>query len=415
MAYSGKLFRTIVRLPHPLPVYSGQKISLHGPNSETGVSERTFLQFYEGHSDIGQADIQFNSIRDVLKLESLISDDDTPPTTGIQYRYTVVDAITTMPSPAVEVRSHDARNIPTEHDPINRVVSAIALVARAYLLATKYRVHIPSYEDLPEFLPVWTADVETEDWSILDFRRLDWSGSIVLLETLTRSPDWSNPELKDGGDRELEEAAQFFAHQIESGDPLSLSLEWAMRSKYAMNVRGNYYDAVSNSITFVESFAVAIATCLMWEEQFVTPNSITPEYAAQFFQYETRGSVVERVLQPRLGGDWTSRQSPWSAWKSSARPLRHRIVHAGYSPARSEADSAVEKSLSVQSWILDLLSNKLRKFPRTSWITMGQEGLIGRGRWTRFIREFIDEHAGREVNWRTDYIGWHRELMDHVN
>ncbi|MEX6465491.1 hypothetical protein AB6N35_14305 [Dietzia cinnamea] len=413
MTYSGKLFRTIVRLPYPLPVYSGQKVSLYSTGAETGVSEPTFLQFHEGRSNTGQADIQFNSIRDLLEHESLISNSDMPPSSGIQYRYTIVDAITTMPTPRVEYTSQHARNVPSEYDPINRIVSGIALVSRAYLLATKARVHIASYEDLPEFLPVWIADFETEDWSKLDFRKLDWSGSVVLLETLTFSPDWSNPELEDGGDRELEEAAKFFAHQIESGDPLSLSLEWAMRSKYAMNAQGNYYDAVSNSITFVESFTVAIATCLLWEEQFATDKSITPEEAAGYFQYETRGSIVERVLQPRLGGDWTSVRSPWSEWKSSARPLRHRIVHAGYSPARAEADHAVDTSLSVQSWILDLLSKKLRKFPRTSWMTMGQEGLSSRGEWTRFIQEFIDERAGKESNWKTEYIKWHHDVMSY--
>lgn len=403
-----------MRLPHPLPVYNRQKISLQTPGAETGTHNHTFLQFHEGHSDTGPADIQFNSVHDLLKHESLIPDIDTSFTSGIQYRYTIVDAITTMPLTAVETSSDDARNIPAEYDPINRVVSALGLVSRAYLMATRARVHIPSYEDLPELLPVWIADVETEDWFTLDFRSLDWSGSIVLLETMTRSPEWSNPELKGGGDRNTEELAKFFAQQIESGDPLSLSLEWAMRSKYAMNVQGNYYDAVSNSITFVESFTVAIAKCLLWEEQFVTPGSITPKHAANYFQFETRGSIVERVLQPRLGGDWTSQHSPWTEWKASARPLRHRIVHAGYSPSRSEADYAVGQSLSIQTWILDLLSNKLRQFPRSSWMTMGQEGLTERGKWTRFIREFIDERAGNEVNWRADYIKWHRGLIGNV-
>lgn len=410
------LLRLIVRLPSPLPVYNGMEIKLP-TETNAGHNNCVLLRFIEGRTDYGDHEQQSSSLLHYLQLVGLSPEGAGEFNTGVEYRYTIVDAITAfgLSGDSSTLQEYeDARDFPPEVDPINRIVDAIARVSRAFRLATKTRVHVLTYEDLPSVLRVWESSCNSSDWTQLDTSSMDWSVSVLLLENLTYSPDWVDPALSEGGDKTLAAIARHFSDLIDLRDPLALSLEWAVRAKHSLYVRGQYFDATTNAITFVESFVTAFATCLLWEENFKDPKSSTPEDAASFFSFESRSNIVENVLQPRIGGDWSSDNSVWTTWKRGARQLRHRIVHTGYTPTRREASAAVADSMFVQEWILSRASEQLRNYPRTCLITMGDTGLKSRDKWTRFIVNFHEQHASTEPDWRKSHADWHNKVMSLV-
>src|SRR4030095_14628537 len=84
-----------------------------------------------------------------------------------------------------------------------------------------------------------------------------------------------------------------------------------------------------------ESLLTEVQLHLMWEEKR------TPEEVANSW-IESLDTRIRTEFHTRLGGNWDPTASgPIGRWNSSVSALRHRVVHAGYTPSFEEAKDAI--------------------------------------------------------------------------
>ena len=85
--------------------------------------------------------------------------------------------------------------------------------------------------------------------------------------------------------------------------------------------------------------------------------------------------------QSRLGQSWDTGnlKSPIGYWHAEVTVLRHRIIHGGYQPTRSEAVQALDATDGAVGHAKDQLFKRRQKYPRTSAMLFALEGLKERG------------------------------------
>jgi hypothetical protein len=120
---------------------------------------------------------------------------------------------------------------------------------------------------------------------------------------------------------------------------------------------------------------------------------------------------MRREFPKRLGGNW-SFASPGALreWLVGTVRIRNRVVHAGYEPTRLQTESAIQRVLDLQTFLLDALANRRARYPRTVLMTLAQEGLERRDLWNGQIRAFAKEQAPADASWRASWKAW-RDAM----
>ncbi len=87
------------------------------------------------------------------------------------------------------------------------------------------------------------------------------------------------------------------------------------------------------------------------------------------------------------------------------------MVHGGYRPRRTEAAAAVRAVLGFEKHIYDRLVVRRNEYPRSTLMTVAEQGLRKRDLWGGQIRRFAEEVAPTEPPWRESNRTWRDRMV----
>ncbi|MBW3590068.1 MAG: hypothetical protein KY429_11690 [Actinobacteria bacterium] len=277
-------------------------------------------------------------------------------------------------------------------------ISILREFQRSYALVRKRPLTLVSRQRLP--------------FSVLGLRRIandedQWPEALSVyfvsmnVHSITRDEDFTDADFQ-----RLESALNVQSR----GAVFTLYADLSREAKVALELNGEYRQAVILAATATEVALDSLLCHLMWEEVK------RPEEAAALFD-QSRGFIsrAKSHLSPRLGGNWSLTGAGQVAlWHSNLFLLRHRIMHAGYEPTSEEATAALNDGLgTLDSFIAERLSEPtaIAKYPRTAMAVLGKQGLEQRSRWNSVLEQLADDP--NEPNWIEAFGRW-RLTMDEL-
>lgn len=185
-------------------------------------------------------------------------------------------------------------------------------------------------------------------------------------------------------------------------DPFTLFIERSRAARRFLEVEGDYSSSIIAVQTSVEILANSLILFLAWERG-VSRKETLKWFAAPF----SMNRRISTHLQPILGGNWTNPADNNVLDKIKyVSDLRNRIVHAGIPPSESEAKKASEFGGDFEHFVKSRLAAKMKSFPRTTLLLLGEPGLKKRGYWTRWIQTWIKNNASLEDDWLETFNAW---------
>jgi hypothetical protein len=195
-------------------------------------------------------------------------------------------------------------------------------------------------------------------------------------------------------DRHMEEFS-YRMMEIRRRSPFITWRERLTEAYRALYTHGEYAQAVILTQTACEVFIDTLLLLLLWEE------NVPPSSAVQILE---EGKLVRRLkteMQSRLGGNWHLEGGGEIAqWFQHTSRLRNRIAHGGYLPSRLEAEKAYKAAFPLEKFTFGRLVEKRNKYPRVTLMTVAQSGLQRRGLWRGQIKNFAEQVAPTEPDWR---------------
>ena len=134
---------------------------------------------------------------------------------------------------------------------------------------------------------------------------------------------------------------------------------------------------------------------------------MTPEASAHGWP-DTLMTRVKTLYARRIGGDWDpSGRGPVGWWAREVAGVRNRVVHAGYSPSREEAERSLVVVEDLLCYICDRLvyGPNLRKYPRTASNLLNREGFERRNRYPRWLQKLQEDPS--EPQWYERFGSWY--------
>jgi len=417
------LARFVFVLPEPLPMPDGTQVQDHVgdlPDAPTSDDDPwVALTFHQVSSPYGRTKGGMDAVAKVLASEpGLVERDpeapgraDTDGLPDLEIAYTVVDATTTDVDVGGDQEPFDvAQEVPPTADPFNRCLRLVQDLARAYRVTVQGLTGLPTYERLPHPVLAFRAvgelvEVEQDGLTgiMVGVPESGWGGPQLMMLDHMNAPDPILGPLVEG---DTADQFDYWVAQIREGNPLMLALEGFLGARRALQVEGDYPGAVVLAETASEVAVDGVLAMLLWE------SGVEPEGAAGRFE---EGKVTRRVrtdLPALLGGDWRL-EGPGAAavWFRDAVRLRHRVVHGGYRPTRTEAAAAVRAVLGFERHIYDRLAARRNEYPRSTLMTVAEQGLRKRDLWGGQIRRFAEEVAPTEPPWRESYRTWRDRMV----
>lgn len=152
---------------------------------------------------------------------------------------------------------------------------------------------------------------------------------------------------------------------------------------------GDTRAAIVMAATACEAWTDLLLGCLLWEE------GLTPEEAcAEYGRYRDALERLNRLLAPRLGGNWDAKRQPaLAAWRQDVAEARNFVVHAGASPKQSTALAAIDAMYGFLRFTLDRLCAPAtrNRFPIAALLLAQRIGLEQRDGWSRRMKQAADE------------------------
>ncbi|MDP8931902.1 MAG: hypothetical protein M3O70_25865 [Actinomycetota bacterium] len=279
-------------------------------------------------------------------------------------------------------------------DVFTRCVDLLQFLSRGYRVSEGARVPELTYERLPPSVLMSWKDPTTGEF---------FGGGLLMLThfNLRGAP---GPEILD--DERLARL-RVYLDRLRAGDPLVLFSERMLNARIALWQTGDYGDAAVQAALACEVLLDAVLGLMLWEEQLVAPDE---QIAAAIFGVPLK-SRVRREYHPRLGGDWSLTDGGSVAtWDEQVARLRGRVVHRGYRPTQDEAYAAVEEaSGALLDFVKGRLAERVRTYPRTSLLLLGEPGLRRLGAWNA-IERFAQEVADTEPLWLLSYRDWRNRV-----
>lgn len=283
------------------------------------------------------------------------------------------------------------KEVSTDEDELtsafDRGLEALRAVQRAYYAETKQSIHLAAREAMPPMVPLIVTDA---DESVV---------SAELSQFLVNAGVDSDIRHTQLTPQQAENI--FVILEAEMQDRVfSTYPQWRRQAVTSFDRDGHYEATVLFAAVAAENFLNEVLGHLLWEELE------TPENAAAVFDT----SLIARVKSQyhnRIGGRWSAdADSPPTAWRKNTAALRNRVLHAGYSPSRSEADAALDGLLDLETFVADLLAKPraLSNYPRTAIALLGSPGLECRGALSRRIDELTLDR--KEVPWVETFSRW---------
>ncbi len=230
---------------------------------------------------------------------------------------------------------------------------------------------------------------------------LEWDPHISIMHSHMNVPVPPSEPLKEDDLKKLNSTLS----RVMRGDVLTAYNLHRMRARRAFSLEGEYSETVLYCQIAIEVFLDALLYLLLWEE------GADPATAAELVPTELR-SRIGGSLAPRLRGGWSLRgRGAIARWWNELRPLRNRIVHAGYVASAGEGQRALEIMHAVDTFLRRRLAERASKFPRTSLLVLGIPGLKRHERWSKRLDAVVQASASEDdwvkgaQAWRLAYDG----------
>lgn len=282
----------------------------------------------------------------------------------------------------------------------------IRSIVSGYHMITRHPITLVTRERLPHVLPVVIR-------TLVDINLSRESGSpdglpprlITVnanLWTILRPPDLQPEQM----------AALGHARARTDGEAFSAHTDLHREADVALRRHGD--TRLSTLLTGVSAEALLdeLLLHLQWE------TARTPEQAARHWKQGLLTRVKSQYA-PFLGGHWSITGSGEIAeWSAAIADLRHRVVHAAYTPSVAEARRAFSALNHLVSFLCDRLAVQrvLARFPRTALALAGVRGLDKRRAYTESVRAHQEDLD--EPPWGPTFVRWrqaHQRLRRDVD
>jgi hypothetical protein len=383
-----------IPLPEPLGLPDGYEIHGLRPPSRVDLREQpraailgpllVLHQVELEHSSSGlRVDACFRLALTQVTAPREAIDETSMPYSGLGQRLTIVEAV-------VPQRDASGDDFTVEFD---EALEAIRRLQRSVSAALQEPVRLATLRNLPYVIPMSPG-------------RLDLTG---VARTELREP-WlfrlNVHALHDEIGSSIVEAEQFVALQIASdqaarGGAFHPYAELRREGWVQRDFEGNLVLAAALAGMAGEVLLDTLLKHMLWEEE------ADPDEAAKLFEDTGFAARLRRHYHERLGGVWRETgPGPVADFQSQTAQLRHRVVHAGYEPTRSEVADSFDALWSLETFIGDRLasSRNRRNYPRTAIAWMGWEGLARRKAVTNALRRLSEDPE--EPNWVDAFAYW---------
>lgn len=409
------LTRMFFVLPEPISLPEGYQVVMttgDGAAVPRDDDPVVSLIFHQVSTQGGRSSAAMAALADVISRAPGL-----PPMAGkwvdvdLAIEWTVVEAMTSAesPDPVPDAQLDDPASWPPRADAFSRCLLAAREVVRSLRQATETPYGLPAYVRAISPVLTYTADGVKEDASaggqpvvVIRPNQDVWDGPGVML--LDHS-NFADPFRGKAFDLNAQLRFEHWHSDTGHHDPLNLWRERWIEARRAHEILGEEGQAVILANTSCEVLLDAVLALLMWDD------GCSFESAVPAFE---EGKVLRRIrteLTPRLKGNWSTDTGSVGNWYDATYRLRHRVIHAGYSPSRIEAKRALSAGIGLQRFVMDRIACRRMIYPRAALMTLGEEGLQRRGLWSGKIKRFAEEEARTEVDWRKDYSAWYREVV----
>lgn len=281
-------------------------------------------------------------------------------------------------------------------DDFEEALSAVRRLQDAYASLVQGPLLLTSLATLPPAIPMWLGRIE----NAFEMPRRLADGVFFVNKSATRFS--IAPPLLEG--ERLAEVGDALMYRGEA----STFAGYASLRREAWNQRhlhGNWRLAALVAAISGEVLLDAFLMHLHWEKGS-RPISVAQHFGVDGLSHTRR---VLSQYTSLLGGRWRDDGTgAVGLYLENVVRLRHRIVHGGLDPSLDEADRALEAMIALESYLGDLVSSPgvLNRFTRTAIIWCGQRGLEKRSRFTRRVRDLMNDTS--EPNWRITFERWRR-------
>lgn len=277
-------------------------------------------------------------------------------------------------------------------DAFDRGIEAIRVVQEAHQAVTTVPLELCTREDLAPMVPMALREVAEDE------TQPSWPEEIGLF--LTSLPDaaafrtdLSEDHLAELGERiaGLEEGRPFSAYSIHRNAARKAD-QRGLRSEAAI------FAAVACEVLLGDVLALMI-----WED-LATPEDAITTIERPF------ATKLRTEYHLRLGGSWSSAgRGPVAALTQDVLALRHRVLHVGHVPSRTEVAASLQGAARLERFVGDRLAAGLRRYPITAIQFCGKMGLASRGALSRFALDLMDDPT--EPPWVPTFMRW-RQAVD---
>lgn len=301
---------------------------------------------------------------------------------------TIVEAVT--PFLTDDPEEKDPERI--QSDAFDRSVDAINRLVRAYRVSSGGLILEVTRERLP-FSVLFVTRAMTGG---------DWAGPVLMLLHFNLPRDVSPDVLSD------EELARLGAHLqlVQTEHPLFPYSERALDSRLALQREGDTKTALILAQIAIESLLDTVLSLILWEEGMSAEDAANEVFAEGFMPR------LRKQFAARLGGSWdVKRPGPTHDLVNDLVRVRGRVVHADYMPTRDEAWQAIQAATRMDNFIRDRLADRRNRYPKTTILFLGDEGLRNRGLWGGRIERFADDNAADIPHeWIASYSMWRSDV-----
>lgn len=284
---------------------------------------------------------------------------------------------------------------------LNVAVEHVRFVQRVVAVATQRAVTLTSRATIPPLIPTFAGSLHETVEDDVNYR----------LPTIESSIQWIVPDsapplafgiLQQPFDDEMLQKVSTAADNLSRGGAFLTYADLRREAQSQRYLHGSDRMALVAVASAGEVLLDTTLLHMLWEEH------VAPTVAAEYFDRHVGHTArVSRHFPSRLSGGWEPEsKTPAGVYLRDVVRLRHRVVHAGHEPSDAEMERAWVALFELERYLGDRLAHQrnLNRYSRTALAWMGENGLRKRRRWTRRVRELMND--SREPNWIETFARW---------
>ncbi len=201
---------------------------------------------------------------------------------------------------------------------------------------------------------------------------------------------------------EPDERFRWAMSAMADGHPFLGAMDWWQRAERALQRRGDTAECVVNLQTATEMLLFDV-----WRMLLTDLGRTAAEIEAATGGELRLKSVVTTTMPSLVGGTWdvTAIDTVVGTYWRCLYLLRNLVVHAGYEPARREADDALQAFYALRDYLSERIYARRDEYPRTLLSRVGLLGMEKRGWLTTNLRTRLESIMTEPVPyfWPIDY------------